>query len=135
MNSGVEIPEWAVSPRPLLYVTGMGIGQCAQLLAAPAITPETLEALTQNANASGCRAAATSPNAPGDLLRNCFLSLDVDRRVRLAGEANLGVDVQRELSSATAERVRDCPLRNEQLDPAIATMMRRRPHLGLPKPT
>ena len=47
MDSGAEIPEWAVSPRILLNVTGMGADHCARLLAHPAITPSGLEYIAE----------------------------------------------------------------------------------------
>jgi hypothetical protein len=97
-------------------------------------TTETLEVLMQHGIASVGRAAATASNAPPELLRSWILSLDVHGRVRLAGEPNLSSIIQRELSRDIAEQVRDCLLRNPQVDPAIAAMMRRRPHLELPQP-
>ena len=163
MDGGAEIPVWVVSPILRLEVIGMGANQCIRLLTHPRVTPavvlaeiartrtaeqtliaiarnsgstpETLEALMQLGIASVSRAAATSPNAPPQLLRTWILSLDVGSRIRLAGESNLSTAMQRELSRDTAEQVRDCLLRNAQLDPAIATMMRRRPHLELPPTT
>jgi hypothetical protein len=163
MEGGAEIPEWVVSPALRLNVTGMGADQCIRLLSHPAVTPavvlaelararcdeqtlvaiarnsgstpETLEALMQHGIATVSMAAATSPNAPPELLRRWILSLDIGSRVRLAGESNLSTAMQRELSRDTSEQVRDCLLRNAHLDPAIATMMRRRPHLELPPTT
>jgi hypothetical protein len=135
MDGGAEIPEWVVSPALRLNVTAMGADQCIRLLSHPAVTPETLEALMQLGIPSVSKAAAASPNVPPELLRRWIVSLDVGSRVRLAGESNLSTAMQRELSRDTAEQVRDCLLRNAQLDPAIATMMRRRPHLELPPTT